>query len=879
MVMKRLEKYRKYHALAIYALVAILGNLLFAAIKTDFNTWFADLWVGKCLSRIYESINGNDIVFVLSLLLLLLLLSSVCINEIKRNIWSYQRVCAYIGLSSLALQVLNDSYWSYTSVLWCKWNWGFCASIMIGISMSIFILGCVIKNIYLCIRNRKPEINIMEMGEYGFTDDSISEDIPPKIKSYTQDIANRILLTEKFENSFAVGISGAWGTGKTTYLKELQKALGNRVICKDFMPWNSQTPDKIIEDFFLMFRKMLARNVDASLEEPITKYAKHLLSINRMDPWIALFRSAAILYSEEDSNTLKEQISEALSGLNKKIVICIDDIDRLDHKELFEVLRLIRNTANLPNLVYIVTYDKSYIVSELAQKGINDPAGYLEKIISVEVMLPKVTRFEVIKVLNDDLRKMIGQQTENTLSDVVNDFKNASFTLTHLICNFRDAKRFARQLAVHVNFAIKNLSDDIDIKELFWLEVIRYVDYGLYSILSSDPSRILKWTSKGVPNIAALQDEYASDEKENDRKNKIAKYELNILQYLFDLNRPKDKNSVVFSNNYSRYFLLNIEENKLYQQDLESILVCNIDDVERQLEVWFGENTDKPRDIEPLLFLIRNKYVSKLSISEWTHYFELLLALSRYASYNKTMPIIKAKFCLLDDEVADLEEKKRFVIEFIEKLIKEDLWTFCAKLLKELLNHGVLINEENAIMLMRHNFNLFAEKKHPDAIDVIDEKTIFSQLRSICSYSWEIEDTCESGWTSYLREDIYAYFSQHPSSRIEEFETYFSIDPTEEEKQFGGYNRDEKLEQVQTRIERIFGDDSLNEYKIKCFVQPQRADVEKQILDKAANSIIQEGISAIRSSLLNKNKRTTSKKSKPKPSRKKKSKPGRKQRT
>lgn len=91
-----------------------------------------------------------------------------------------------------------------------------------------------------------------------------------------------------------------------------------------------------------------------------------------MDPWLALFRSLAVWYSEEDSNVFKSKIADKLKDIDSKIVVAIDDIDRLDSNELFEVLRLIRNTANLPNLIFLVTYDKDYVIKQLKNKGISN---------------------------------------------------------------------------------------------------------------------------------------------------------------------------------------------------------------------------------------------------------------------------------------------------------------------------------------------------------------------------------------------------------------------------------------------------------------------------------------------------------------------------
>lgn len=68
----------------------------------------------------------------------------------------------------------------------------------------------------------------------------------------------------------------------------------------------------------------------------------------------------------------KGKIEKGLKQMDRPIVVTIDDLDRLASAELFEVLRLIRNTAAFPNLIYVVCYDKDYVVRQIEEKGIQE---------------------------------------------------------------------------------------------------------------------------------------------------------------------------------------------------------------------------------------------------------------------------------------------------------------------------------------------------------------------------------------------------------------------------------------------------------------------------------------------------------------------------
>ena len=71
----------------------------------------------------------------------------------------------------------------------------------------------------------------------------------------------------------------------------------------------------------------------------------------------------------------------------KKLIIFIDDIDRLDKSEVMAVIKLIRNSANFFNTIFVVSYDKEYLTNAIT--SISDQGEiFLEKIFQVELNPP-----------------------------------------------------------------------------------------------------------------------------------------------------------------------------------------------------------------------------------------------------------------------------------------------------------------------------------------------------------------------------------------------------------------------------------------------------------------------------------------------------------
>ena len=92
-----------------------------------------------------------------------------------------------------------------------------------------------------------------------------------------------------------------------------------------------------------------------------------------------------------DNKIFNEQyisINKSIQKLNKKIVIYIDDVDRLDSKEIIEVLRLIRNTANFGNVYFIVAFERNYVMNAIKGSLASFTGNYLEKIFQLEYYLP-----------------------------------------------------------------------------------------------------------------------------------------------------------------------------------------------------------------------------------------------------------------------------------------------------------------------------------------------------------------------------------------------------------------------------------------------------------------------------------------------------------
>ena len=162
-------------------------------------------------------------------------------------------------------------------------------------------------------------------------------------------------------------------------------------------------------------------------------------------------------------------------------------MDRLQSKELMMVLKLIRDTADFPNVFYIVAADNIHLKKMLNIQHIDDAETYLEKFFNLEFLLPaneNIAFNELIKNLRVKFEVLQIQDTENCLQKIIN--------VPHIkdvFSNMRDVYRFLNTYFL----AIDSMNDvkEIDIFDLFLLTVIQIEDMEYYVQLRDNSLNIL----------------------------------------------------------------------------------------------------------------------------------------------------------------------------------------------------------------------------------------------------------------------------------------------------------------------------------------------------------------------------------------------------
>ncbi len=268
---------------------------------------------------------------------------------------------------------------------------------------------------------------------------------------HAKEIANQIVKWfDKKENdkkeSFVIGVEGEWGTGKTSLINLIKKEINednknkNIISIIEFNPWNFSNADALILEFFHSINYTLD---DKQFKKLSKNYVKAILSGSKINAGIQIFniinikwQSKEIQFNDKPLQKQKEEIDKIFS--DKQILIIIDDIDRLDLLETTLIFKLIKRTANFPNTIFLLSYDRKKLSEKITKDGYPGEE-YLEKIIQLSFPLTvSIHEQSLYEGLWGNIRNIIGDDFR-----YVNEarFGEAVRKIINLI-NIREVKQY-----------------------------------------------------------------------------------------------------------------------------------------------------------------------------------------------------------------------------------------------------------------------------------------------------------------------------------------------------------------------------------------------------------------------------------------------------
>ncbi|SFF07525.1 KAP family P-loop domain-containing protein [Chitinophaga sp. CF118] len=322
----------------------------------------------------------------------------------------------------------------------------------------------------------KRSIQDTAINRNGFIEDLAIESVEQDTfnrKEVAREIAEKISITNN-SKSFAIGILGEYGSGKTSFINLIKNYLDKtNTEIVDFNPWSVDGTPNIQKDFFDLLASCLYA-LNPKVSGMILDYSRKLSRVDSSaEKFIRQIGFANSLFKNGSYTDDYDRINHLLEKSGKKIVITIDDLDRLYKEEVMEVMRLIRNTASFTNIFYLVAYERSYIQESIKSMNANVGSSYLDKIIQLEIPLPKRESEDLLRVLESLLESFI---TANHMEAYRSHIRETGFRNQYNFA-FRTIFRQSRDVIKFINnfkIAYRFLGQEVLFESLFVLELLKF---------------------------------------------------------------------------------------------------------------------------------------------------------------------------------------------------------------------------------------------------------------------------------------------------------------------------------------------------------------------------------------------------------------------
>lgn len=594
------------------------------------------------------------------------------------------------------------------------------------------------------------------------------------------------------KDGLVLGVFGKWGTGKTSILNMVVNEINllsenedNRPIIVNFSPWNYTDKDNLISLFFRVLKNRLDMDKDEEKRKKIGKaladYSDALDALSLV-PMVgsgvaAILKTiakaqGAELSKDVDIDTTKESLELVLSDTNQKIIVIIDDIDRLTNTQIRDIFQLVKQVGNFPNIIYVLSMDRDVVCRALESVHNIDGAEYLEKIVQIP--------FEIPALLKPRLREIFLKKLEDTVNTINDNLKIDKSYWSEVFANciepyiktLRDVNRVINTF----QFRYKILYEETAFEDMVALTTIEVLEPQLYQWIGRHKDLLCSTYSHSFSALLRNKSNYRKEIVDELEKIGIkTDTGIKFLTTLFpvfadDIHEHKvgytssnirETMRVAQEERFDSYFMFDLKEipvsrnlindciNKMRVEDLIAT-ITQIND-EGNIEYFIDELRTLVETIPyERLGLLSSVILNKLYIFSNNSGF---LSLS---AYNK------AEFLAFDimNRINDESERYSLIKSVVENTNKEQLGTIAYFINRIELSHGRLAGKEEHIekQLINLPHLIDIESRYISKINEITLSEAIIDIRefNIAFYLWDCldKDRAQTYLKNILKDDI-----------------------------------------------------------------------------------------------------------------------------
>jgi len=430
---------------------------------------------------------------------------------------------------------------------------------------------------------------------------------------YAQRAAELMHSTHSFETSAVFGLSGPWGSGKTSLVnmivEDLQKKHSEWEVSR-FTPWATSDVMGLLGEFYSTIAEVLPKKRGRRVRKALAVTASVAAPAANLIPYAGGTAAEGIRLAGEALAKLPswevafDKASEELKKLQKPILVVVDDIDRLNGDELLTLLKVVRLLGRFNGVHYILAYDDETLYRSMMSSNAVSPHDgtaerFMEKIVQYPLFVPPLLRHQQISRLNSGFKEISRQTSDDGLSN--RRISGLIDCFTDLLSTPRAIDRYIAQLRHHIPLLPSEEVDDEDVQLLTLIRV------SFPSLFNSLPRYRSELTSGHTSELKFDAGSASYIRFDIDPLLEVIPVELRrsagtLLVALFPkiaekgklaTHRSQRRQSVQHEEYFDRYFAMGILDHDVSDREVDSAVVSAIEgDVAKLKDLIIGQSDE-----------------------------------------------------------------------------------------------------------------------------------------------------------------------------------------------------------------------------------------------------------------------------------------------
>ncbi|MEU8366462.1 KAP family P-loop NTPase fold protein [Micromonospora tulbaghiae] len=353
-----------------------------------------------------------------------------------------------------------------------------------------------------------------------FADDPITKASEDRLNrlTFADQVARVCTAVAKQSDTSVMALIAPYGSGKSSILSLVEQSLtpNSEWAVVKFNPWLFSDIDSLLHSFFVALNEAIGKRGGKALRRKLGGYALSvapyagIAGLAGIDPGKIAEAAGKFLQGDMSAEAQKQDLSEALRKFDRKILVTIDDLDRLQPSELLLVLKLIRLTGRLPNVYYLLAYDERTVLdviarSDLAAGNQQRARDYMEKIVQVRLDLPPLHARRQRLLVSECISTILMQHAV-TLSDTARRVLSERY---EDMASYLRQPRAINRLFAQMDAVYPLVRHEVDFVDFLTLTFLRTFESKAYDNLYSQKAELVGsnnyWDFLGKPSEQAEQ--------------------------------------------------------------------------------------------------------------------------------------------------------------------------------------------------------------------------------------------------------------------------------------------------------------------------------------------------------------------------------------